>query len=25
MPDGNYLRNALKALATLGFFDGKIA
>ncbi len=24
MPDGNYLRNALKALATLGFFDNKI-
>ncbi len=24
MPDGIYLRNALKALSTLGFFDGKI-
>lgn len=24
MPDGAYLRNALKALATLGFFDGRI-
>ena len=24
MPDKDYLRNALKALETLGFFDGKI-
>lgn len=24
MPDGAYLRSALKALATLGFFDGRI-
>lgn len=24
MPDGEYLRNAFKALATLGFFDGRI-
>ncbi|MCI8483897.1 MAG: amino acid adenylation domain-containing protein [Lachnospiraceae bacterium] len=24
MPDGAYLRNALKALETLGFFDGKM-
>lgn len=24
MPDGNYLRNALGALESLGFFDGKI-
>lgn len=24
MPDGTYLRNALKALETLGFFDGRL-
>ena len=24
MPDGDYLRNALTALETLGFFDGRI-
>ena len=24
MPDGNYLKHAIEALETLGFFDGKL-